>query len=168
MRRRRLIPVPISARLMIGLLLAVSSAPLGAQQVSESHIERGFGPVYDAAHETTLTGTIQDVVTEHAAGSPAGMHLLVAGPDGVVDTHVGPFLSKQTIEALQAGTPVQIVGAMSSIRGKDYLLARQLSVAGRTITVRSERGILVHEHSPRAAHASQDKSDKTAQKESAL
>ena len=44
----------------------------------ESRAGQGFGPAYDLAHETTLAGTIQGVVTRPEAGSPAGMHLLIA------------------------------------------------------------------------------------------
>jgi hypothetical protein len=40
------------------------------------------------------------------------------------------------------GTPVQIVGAMATLNGRDYLLARELTVGGTTITVRSEHGFL--------------------------
>ena len=129
MRRTRLKKsAPLIAGLLAGLLLAIVAVPLRAQPAPETRNGRGFGPVYDAAHETTLNGTIREVVTKREPGSPAGMHLLVAGPEGVVDTHVGPFLSKQTQEALHSGAQVQIVGAMSSLHGKNYLLVRELVV----------------------------------------
>jgi hypothetical protein len=164
MRRSRLIFIPVSARLLIGLLFAISSIPLGALAAPASRAGRGFSPTYDLARETTLTGTIQEVVTSPAPGSPAGMHLLVAGP-GVVDTHVGPFLSKETKDALQTGAPVQIIGATLSLHGKDYLLARQLTVGARTVTVRNKRGLLVYEPSTRAARSrTEDKGDKIAQR----
>ena len=145
------------AGLLTGLLFAILAVPPGAHAAPVSRVGRGFGPVYNAAHETTLNGTIEKVVTKHVVGSPAGMHLLVAGPQGVVDTHVGPFLSKETREALQAGTPVQIVGAMASLRGKNYLLARELTVGGSTVTVRSKHGALLRVHSTRAERSRTDK-----------
>jgi hypothetical protein len=156
------------AGLLTGLLFAGLAVPLGAQPASESRTGRGFGPVYDTAHETTLNGTIREVVTKHVAGSPAGMHLLVAGPQGVVDAHVGPYLSKQTTETLKAGAPVRIVGAVLSLHGKDYLLARELTVGGRTVKVRSERGVLVLERSARAVRSRGAKSAKTTQKGESL
>lgn len=143
-------PIRRTASLLAGLLLAISVVPAAAQEAAESHLGRGFGPVYDAAHEITLTGTIQEVVTQHVAGSPAGIHLLVAGPHGVVDAHVGPFLSKQTKESLQVGMPVRIVGAMSSPEGKSYLLARVLTVGATTVIVRSAHGLLLPVPMPRA------------------
>ena len=144
------------AGLLTGLLFAVLAAPLGAQTAPESLPGPGFGPAYDAAHEITLNGTIQEVVTRHAIGSPAGMHLLVAGPQGLVDAHVGPSLSNETKAALLTGAPVQIVGAMSLLHGRDYLLARLLTVGGRTVTLRSEHGLPVHERIAGAAHSGRE------------
>ena len=94
-------PTRLIAGLLCGLLLAILAVPLGAQPASTTHPAQGFGPVYDASHEITLNGTIQEFVTKRVVGSPTGMHLLVAGPDGVVDARVGPFLSKETKEALR-------------------------------------------------------------------
>ena len=155
-------PTRMIAGLLTGLLFAAWALPLGAQSAVESRPGHGFGPVYDAAHEITLNGTIQEVVTRHEVGSPAGIHLLVASPQGVMDAHVGPFLSKETKESLQAGMPVRIVGAMSSLQGKNYLLARELTVGGSTVTVRSKHGLLVPVHSPRAQRT---RAEKTPQAE---
>ena len=148
------------ARLLAGLLFATVVVPLGARAASVSRSGHGFGPVYDAAHEIALNGTIQEVITKHTAGSPAGMHLLVAGPGGLVDAHVGPFLSKETKAALVAGRPVKIVGATTTLHGKSYLLARQLTVGENIVTVRSSRGILMPPHSD-AARARIKKSSQT-------
>jgi len=139
------------AGLLTALLFAILAAPLGAQTAPQSRAAQGFGPAYDAAHETILHGTIQEVVTKHAIGSPAGMHLLVAGPQSVVDAHLGPFLSKETKEALQTGVPVWIAGATLSLHGKQYFLARQLNVNGHTVTIRNTRGFLVHPDDGRTA-----------------
>jgi len=68
------------------------------------------------------------------------MHLLVAGPQGTLDAHIGSFLAKDVREALQAGLPIQIIGAMETLHGRQYLLARQIIFGGRTITVRSANG----------------------------
>lgn len=133
----------MSARIFAALatgLLMISAASLPAQSGPAA---QGFGPVYDAAHETILVGTIQEVTLKHTVGSPAGMHLRVAAAQGVVDTHVGSFLSQQSKNALTVGMPVQVVGATVSLNGKDYFLARQITVGSQTITVRNARGFLV-------------------------
>jgi hypothetical protein len=139
--------------LLAGLLLTILTIPLSAQPVRTSHPGRGFGLGYDAAHEVTLNGTVQEVITRHVLGTPAGMHLLIAGPQGTVDAHVGPFLTKDTREALRTGLPIQIVGATEKLHGKQYLLARQLIFGGRMVTVRSERGFLLQPYSARRAAA---------------
>jgi hypothetical protein len=146
-------PIRITARLLTGLLLAILAVPIGAQPASETTPGHGFGPAYDVAHESTLNGTVQEVVTRHTIGSPAGIHLLVAGSRGMVDALVGPFLNKATREALQTGTAVRIVGATTQLRGKEYFMARLLTVGGQTIKVRSEHGALLRGPSTRERRA---------------
>jgi hypothetical protein len=124
------------------LLLAALIIPAGAQE-PKSTVGRGFGPAYDVTHETTLSGTIEDVVTKPPAGGVGGLHLMVAGPQGVVDAHLGSFLSKETKDSLHAGMPVQIIGAPIQLHEKEYFLARELNVDGKTVVIRSERGFLV-------------------------
>jgi hypothetical protein len=133
---------------LITFLLLISGSFLRAQTSTVTAGKQGLGPEYDAAHEITVEGTIQRVVTQHMIGAPAGWHVMIAGPQGLVDAHLGPFLSDQTKSALRGGAPVQILGAMLSLNGKDFLLARQLTVGGRTVIVRSEHGLPVHERLP--------------------
>jgi hypothetical protein len=153
MKILRMTNTRLIAGLLSGLLFATMAVSLDAHAASVSRPAQGFRPFYDAAHETTFEGTIQEVVVKHTVGSPAGMHLMVAGPNGLVDTHVGPFMSKETKEVLQPGVPVRIVGASIEMHGKTYFLARQLTVDGNTITVRSPRGFLMLAHAPRAERA---------------
>lgn len=144
MRHRR----PTSAmRTLTGptsvLLFAILALPLTAQVAPESRSSRSAAPVYDAAHEINITGTIQELVTKPTAGSPTGAHLVIAGPQGIVDAHLGHYLTQDTQKALRPGTPVQVVGAIETLHGKQVLMARQLVFAGRTVTVRSANGFLV-------------------------
>lgn len=158
----------IASRVAVLLCIAIAVS-LDAQTIPASVTSQRFSPAYDAAHEITIAGTLQQVITRHETGSPAGMHLLVAGPQGLVDAHVGPFLSEQTKSALHSGVPVQVLGAMLLLHGKDYLLARQLTVGGRTVTVRSEHGLLVRERVPGESRRERvRKSDKQAQTGSGL
>jgi hypothetical protein len=149
-------PTRLFAGLAAGLLFAICTLQPGAQTAPGSRATRSFSVGYDTAHEVTVNGTVQEVVSKHVAGSPAGMHILVASSKSIVDAHLGPFLTKGTQEALHTGTPVEIVGAVETIHGKEYLLARQLILGGRTVTVRSEKGFLVRAYSPRVAHSKPD------------
>ena len=124
------------------MFLAVLSAHASASEESSS-VGRGFGFVYDPTHEVTLVGTVQEFVTQHVAGSPVGLHVLVSTSGKTVDAHIGPLLSKQVQETLQVGELVQVVGVRENVHGKNVLLARQLIYGGRQVTVRNERGFLV-------------------------
>ena len=166
MRRRRLTKrTRWIAGLIAGLLFAIFTLPLTAQAAPDARAPRPASLGYDKAHEITLNGTIQEAVSMRVAGSPIGLHLMVASSKGMVNAHLGPFLDKGTQEALHTGTPVQIVGAMETIAGKDYLLARQVIFGGRLVTVRSENGFLVRAHNPRPARS---KSERTTEKTSPL
>lgn len=129
------------------LLFALCAISLSAQTALDSRAQHPSALGYDKAHEITLNGTIQEVVSRHVPGSPVGLHLLVAGHKGTVDAHLGPYLTKDTQEALRAGTLVQITGAMATLHGREYLLAREVTAAGGTVTVRSKNGFLIRSRS---------------------
>ena len=123
------------------IFLAVSSA--NASGSKDPSAARGFAFVYDPAREVTLVGTVQEFVTQHIAGSPMGLHVLISTSGLTLDTHIGPVLSKQIQESLHVGELVQVVGVHEKVHGKDVLLVRQLIYGGRQVTVRNERGFLV-------------------------
>lgn len=144
MTRLRCVPASL------GLLLTLTSLQLFAQPARTVQPGQGlFRSRYNAAAEVRIDGTIQELVTRRTVGSPAGVHLLVSGTQGIVDAHLGPFLSKERRAALRSGIPVQVVGYMTQLNGKQYLLARELTVEGRVITVRSSRGFPVADLSGR-------------------
>lgn len=133
------------------LIFAVTATSLNAQPVnSGARPPLAWG--YDKAHEITLNGTIAAINEKAATGSPAGLHLMVSSAQGQVDAHLGPYMTKETLEALHTGIPVQIVGAMEKLHGKEVLLARQVIFGGRLVQVRSENGFLEREHSAKSLH----------------
>ena len=147
-------PIRMIAGLLTGLLFAIQAVPLHAQP-AHSGAQHPLVLGYDKAHEITLTGTIEAVKEKAAAGSPVGLHLMVAGSQGKVDAHLGPYMTKETVEALHTGTLVQIVGAMEKRNGKAFLLARQVIFGGRLVQVRSENGFLVRAHTAQTHHRNQ-------------
>ena len=72
--------------------------------------------------------------------------MMVNGPQGIVDAHLGPFLTNEAKDALHAGTPVQIIGAPMQLHDKEYFLAREMNIGGRTVVIRSARGFFVSPH----------------------
>jgi len=93
--------------------------------------------------EVTVLGTIRQVVANHAAGGPAGVHVLIDGPLGSFDASLGSSLPGEVLQALSDGGPVQMVGAVRSANGKTFLFVRQLNVAGHQVTIRNSNGFLV-------------------------
>jgi hypothetical protein len=125
------------------VLVALFAVPAGAQAADASAPARGPVPMYNNAHEITINGSVQQVVTKREIGSPAGMHLIVSGATGTVDAHIGPYLTKSMKSAMHTGLPLEVVGTMITIRGKQMLLARQLKYGGQTLYVRSKGGTLL-------------------------
>jgi hypothetical protein len=93
--------------------------------------------------EFNATGTIQEVVTTHTKGTPGGLHLIVAGPQGIIDASMGPYLAAEVQESLASGQSVSLTGVMGSFNGRDLLLVRQFTIGERQITVRNEKGFLM-------------------------
>jgi hypothetical protein len=135
----------------LGGLAAMAVVPLSAKAVAEEIAQRGTVG-YDRAHEITVSGTVQEAVAKAPLGSPAGVHLMVASPQGLVDAHIGPYLTKETQEALHAGTPVEMVGAMETVAGKQYFLVRQVSFGGRVLNVRTANGFLLQVREGNSRH----------------
>ena len=71
--KRGLVIFPFAIFLFFGCL----AAPAGAQTAATAKAARP-APLYDASKETTLQGTVSNVVTKPGAGMIAGGHLVVA------------------------------------------------------------------------------------------
>lgn len=103
--------------------------------------------------ELAATGTIQEVVTTYSSGSPRGIRIILAGPQGIIDASVGPYLAADVQQSLATGQSVAVDGVVGTFNGHDYLLVRQMTIGDRQITIRNERGFLVH---PANAHPRQN------------
>jgi len=137
--------IRLIAGVLIAPFLAILAVPLVAQAANEAPAQHPWNQVYDKDREISVDATIQEVVSHRVAKSPVGLHLVVTSSQGVFDAHLGPYMSKANIEALHAGAQLQIIGTVQQINGRPYLLARQVVLDGRTVTVRTERGIFVRE-----------------------
>ena len=126
------------------LILTLVAMPAFAQKAGQVPSQNGVIPVYDSAHEITVQGNIERIVASPRWGAPIGTHVVVATPGGLVDAHLGRFVTKGTSELnLHTGDVVHIVGAMAMIEGKQVLLVRTLTVGSQTLVIRNERGFLV-------------------------
>jgi hypothetical protein len=96
------------------------------------------------AHDVTMAGTVQELITTHTPAAPTGTQLVAAGSQGSFTASLGSALSDQVRQTLSPDTPIQVSGVMETINGKSYLLARKLTVAGNQVIIRNEHGFLVH------------------------
>ena len=103
----------------------------------------GKGPRYDAAAETTLTGTIESIETLDVM-CHTGTHIIVKTNQGNIEVALGPakFLNDQKFD-LRRADQVQVVGAKTNTRNGEMFVARQITSGGKNLTLRDGQGMPV-------------------------
>ena len=100
-----------------------------------------IGPKYDAATETTLKGTVEDI--KIVPGPGEGEHLLIKTGDQSILVHVAPgtFLKEMDVEFAK-GDDVEVVGSkIKNAEGQDEILAREVSRKNSSLVLRDKKGI---------------------------
>jgi hypothetical protein len=115
---------------LLSFTIALQAQPLSGSQ--------------NSVPDLAIAGTIRQVITANAAGAPDGIQVVVEAPQGSFTASLGPNLSHDVQQSLSSGTPVGISGAMQAIDGKEYLLARTLTIGGNQVVIRNQYGFLVH------------------------
>ena len=118
------------------LLLALAATVALAQTRG-----KGQGPMYDPSTEATISGTIEEIQTLDMM-CHSGTHLTVKTDKGNTEVGLGPskFLADQKLE-LKKGDQVQIVGAKANTKRGEMFVARQITSAGKTVTLRDDKGV---------------------------
>ena len=106
---------------------------------------QGPGPhkgmrMYNPATETTLKGSI-DAVTEGARGQMRGTHLTVKTAEGAREVMLGPsqFIASKDFYFAK-GDSIEVSGSKVTMGGTEYVIARELVKAGKTLTLRDKTG----------------------------
>jgi hypothetical protein len=128
-----------------GLIMDATAQSSVTSQPSTGFI--GWDTSKPKSSDIAVTSIIQEVVPNHASGIPAGIHVMLGTPQGVLDASVGPYLTPDIQQALVAGKQVQVLGQMKTINEQKYLLVRQLVLDGKPIVVRNDHGSLVRTRS---------------------
>ncbi len=127
--RRAEVMMTKKALLWMGMVtvLAVSVA---AQQTWQRH--------YDPATETTVTGTVEDVVQVAHQGRSPGTHLKLKTDSGSVTVQIGPtsYLESQKV-SFAKGDQVTVTGS----KVNSGIIAREVKKGDRTLTLRDKQGI---------------------------
>ena len=100
-------------------------------------------PVYNAATESRVTGTVQEVQEFYCPVSDdRGTHLVVKTESGspmLVHVGVGRALRAKNVGFI-AGDKVEVVGSKVRFRGADSIIAREISRDRETFILRDSKG----------------------------
>ncbi len=122
---------------VVALLLVITAALAWTQGSSQNP-----KPRYDPKTEMTVAATIEEVqlLPGHYRGT--GTHLILKTKSGTMEVHVGPtaYVEKQQF-SFAKGDQIEVVGSQLKIAGNDALLARQITKAGKTLSLRDQNGI---------------------------
>ncbi len=122
------------------VLLAVLTLGIGA--AASVQYGRGRVPRYDASTEVTVSGTVQHLQEEGIARwGTGGAHLILNTGSGRLLVRLGPrrFLSQQHFR-LSDGDRIQVTGSKVKIGDEEAILAREVRLNDRILTLRDKRG----------------------------
>ena len=134
-----------------GLIMEATAQSIVTSQPSTTGFI-GWDTSKPKSSDVAVTSIIQEVVPNHASGIPAGLHVMLGTPQGVLDVSVGPYLPPDVQQALVAGKQIQVFGQVKTIHEQKYLLVRQLVLDGKTIVVRNDHGSLIRTRSQERTH----------------
>ncbi len=129
---------PKSCHLVFALLIALAIPALAADG-----IKRTSPLAYDKAHEITVRGTIQRVVSQPAGTEHKSITLIVVNGESTREVALGSFLPKDVEDLMVERKPIQLIGAMQTFRGRQTLMVRRIILDGRTVEVRNEHGFFL-------------------------
>lgn len=99
---------------------------------------RGGAAAYDAATETSVSGTL----ARPPARGRMGVYLSVEESDGeMVDVRLAPhgYLASRGF-SLEEGDELEVTGSRVTLRGSPVLIAREITKQGRTVELRDRAG----------------------------
>jgi hypothetical protein len=145
--------------LLIGFLLLFTSGLAGAQPGQSCMKQSGMnmkggmnmkdmpmnmkdmpGMRYDVSTETTITGTVQDVLRPQN-GRMMGIHLTVKTATETIEVHLGPsdFIANAGF-SFAKGDSVQVLGSIVMMDDGEFLIAREITKDGKTLKLRDKTG----------------------------
>ena len=123
--------------------LTFSMAPLAFSQMGGG---MGMGPrranrIYNPATETTVKGTVEEVKTFSGRGAWNGTHLTLKTKSGAFDVHLGPsaYIAKEGFKFAK-GDQIEVTGSKVKYQGHDAIIAREVKMGGKTLTLRDAQG----------------------------
>ena len=101
---------------------------------------------YDPAKETTVMGTVTGLeeFACPAADGELGRHVMLRSADREYEIHLAPSRIMRSVGwQFKNGDTLQVLGAKVRFRGKDGLIARQITKGNNVLTFRDASGVLL-------------------------
>lgn len=125
----------------VALLLLFVTAPLLllAQSTTTPPPPAPGQRMYNPGTETTLKGTVEEVLTQAGKRGRSGIHLNLKVDQQIYNVHVGPsfYISAQQF-SFAKGDTLEVTGSKI---GADTLIAREIVKDGKTLTLRDSQGL---------------------------
>jgi hypothetical protein len=122
-----------------GLVATLLVAPRAWPQMGPG---MGYGPgLYDSSTEITVRGVVEEVQNSAYPGQWAGTHVSLKTDKGTYDVRLGPtpFLSQNNF-SIAKGDTLSVAGSKLNIQETDFLIAREVTKDGKTLTLRNAQG----------------------------
>src|ERR1700722_7684412 len=123
--------------ILAAFLLCAASLAAPAARAQQSKNNDGL-PKYDKATEVTTSGTIRAVARQQAHGSVPGNYITLQTVPLTFYVHMGMWGAAKM--PFHVGDQVQVTGSLITVAGKQILLARTVTSASQSITVRTTGG----------------------------
>jgi hypothetical protein len=130
----------------IGVMLAILSITALALLVPLTFGQAGGGRgpgarLYDPSTETTVKGTVDEVLQQTGRHGFSGTHLVLKTDSENVTVHVGPssYISAQGF-SFAKGDALAVTGSKVKMGDQDVLLAREIKKNGKVLTLRDAQG----------------------------
>jgi hypothetical protein len=98
---------------------------------------RGEPANYSVAAETTVNGTVEDL----KPGPNQGMHVMLKTSDKTLELALGPsWYQTEKKYVIKKGDQIDVIGAKSTVEGREVLLVREVKKGSETMTFRDAKG----------------------------
>lgn len=131
------------ATLLGAAILLACAVPSAYCQATGPGMGMGrHGRMYNPATVTTVSGTVEKVHIMHRGGGWGGTHLDLKTASGTFDVHVGPsrYVESQGFKFAK-GDQIQVTGSKVTLREHEAIIAREISMGGKTLKLRNDQGI---------------------------
>lgn len=125
----------------MGFLVGIASLTVvltAGSAVAQGRRGAGQGAAnYNAAAEINVKGTVEDL----KPGPEQGMHVILKTSDATVELALGPsWYQTEKKYGLVKGDQIDVIGAKSTVDGRDVLLVREIKKGAETMTFRDAKG----------------------------